>query len=166
MRTAQYWIEKLELLSHPEGGYFKEVYRSSENIKQDALPDRFSGSRAFSTSIYFLLGNNDFSAFHRIKSDELWHFYAGGPLDVYMIHPDGKGEIVTLGNNPDEGECFQFAVPAGSWFASKPKSDTEYALVGCTVAPGFDFEDFEMAKKEQLLQEYPQHKEWVERLCR
>ncbi|MBI9034624.1 MAG: cupin domain-containing protein [Bacteroidales bacterium] len=166
MKQAVYWIDKLELLPHPEGGYFKEVYRSSENINQKALPNRFDGCRAFSTSIYFLLENQDFSAFHRIKSDELWHFYAGGPLEIFVIHPDGKAEIMTLGNNPDQGESLQLVVSAGSWFASKPKSNTVFALVGCTVAPGFDFMDFEMAKKEDLLLQYPAHQQWIEQLCR
>lgn len=161
MKPASYWVEKYDMLPHPEGGYFAETYRSAEVIPQSVLPARFGGDRSFSTGIYFLLENHHFSTLHRIQADEMWHFYAGGPLDVYVIYPDGRLEIIQLGDNPDVGEVFQAVVPAGTWFGSKPKADSAYSLVGCTVAPGFDFADFELGERAQLLALFPQHQEVI-----
>lgn len=152
--SPSYWIEHLQLIPHPEGGYYKEVYRASESIPHSALPERFSGSRSFATSIYYLLEQGDFSAFHRIHSDETWHFYAGGSLEVVMLH-SGSHEIITLGSQIADGECLQYTVPAGVWFASRPKALAPYALVGCSVSPGFDFADFELADRAELLSAYP-----------
>lgn len=152
------------MLPHPEGGYFVETYRSAETISCTALPQRFGGDRAFGTGIYFLLENHHFSALHRIQSDEIWHFYAGGSLEVFVIHNDGRLKVVKLGPNPDNGEVFQAVVPAGVWFGSKPASTSTYSLVGCTVAPGFDFEDFELAQRSDLLALYPQHQRIIEML--
>lgn len=158
MKTASYWIEKYNLLPHPEGGHYAETYRSAESIKGNALPAHFTGDRAFSTGIYFLLEKIDFSAFHRIKSDEMWHFYAGDALDIFVIYPEtGNLETIKLGSDPDNGEVFQAVVPAGAWFGSRPASGSNYALVGCTVSPGFDFADFEMAERETLLNTFSQH---------
>lgn len=163
--TAQDYITSLELLPHPEGGFYKETYRSEGKIPVSALQD-FGGERSFSTAIFYLLQKGDFSAFHKIKSDECWHFYAGQTLLVHVIDKEGKYYCQQLGNDILNGEKFQFAVPANCWFASEPAPDSEYALVGCTVAPGFDFADFEMANKENLLKEYPQHRAIIQRLCR
>lgn len=159
-------IGQLKLTPHPEGGYYRQTYISNELIKKEHLPGRFKGDRAFSTAIYFLLEKGDFSAFHKICSDECWHFYAGGALNIYVIHPDGKLETIQLGSDLNGGEVFQYVVPAGAWFASEPALETAFSLVGCTVAPGFHFEDFEMAKVEELLSEYPEHTALIERLCR
>lgn len=164
MKPANYWVEKNRMQTHPEGGYFAEVYRSSEIIKQDALPARFTGDRSYATSIYFLLEGHHFSAFHRIQSDEIWHFYAGMPLNVYYIDHAGQLQIIKLGNNPDEGEVFMAVVPAGVWFGSKPVYKEGYSLVGCTVAPGFDFADFELASRATLIAEYPNHAAIIETL--
>lgn len=161
---AQYWIDAYRMQTHPEGGYFAETYRSAEKIPHDVLPDRFSGDRSFSTGIYFLLENHHVSALHRIQADEMWHFYAGGPLNVYVIHPSGELEIIRLGNNPTRGEVFQAVVPAGCWFGSKPAPESDYSLVGCTVAPGFDFADFELATRANLMSEYPKCREVIELL--
>ncbi|MXV51673.1 hypothetical protein GS399_11880 [Pedobacter sp. HMF7647] len=160
--SASYFIEKFQLAEHPEGGYFREVYRSEEKVLRQGLPQRFTGDRNLSTSIYFLLECHQFSAFHRIKSDELWHFYYGSPLTVYVIHPSGDLEKIKLGNDPENGCTFQAVVKAGCWFASQP--ETQFSLVGCTVAPGFDFEDFEMAEKRKLREQFPQHFELINRL--
>ena len=158
MKPASYWIEKYNLLPHPEGGYYAETYRSAEGISKDALPERFEGNRSFSTGIYFLLQKENISAFHRIKSDEMWHFYAGDPLEVFVIYPEtGKLEIIKLGSDPDRGETFQAVVPAGTWFGSRPAAGSQYCLVGCTVSPGFDFADFEMANRNELIKIYPHH---------
>jgi predicted cupin superfamily sugar epimerase len=164
--SAADYISALKLEPHPEGGFYSRTYVSDEQLPAASLPARFGTDRSISTAIYFLLEGSDYSAFHRIKSDELWHFYTGGGLHIYVIHPDGSGEVLLLGNDLTNGYRFQQVVKAGCWFASKPASENSFSLVGCTVAPGFDFADFEMASKEQLLQQYPQHQQWIQELCR
>lgn len=159
-------IEKLNLVPHPEGGYFRENYRSSEKILKSSLPKRFQGERCFSTAIYFLLESGNFSAFHKINSDECWHFYSGETLWIYVIHLNGKLETIKLGNDLLKGERFQAIVPAECWFASEPAPGSDYSLVGCTVAPGFEFSDFELAESEELSKLFPQHKSLISRLCR
>jgi len=165
MDQVNRWIKELELLPHPEGGWYKEVYRASEEIGAAGLPERFDRARSFSTSIYFLLAGDNFSAFHRIKSDELWHFYAGDGLTVQIIAPNGELSAIRLGNQPEAGETFQGVVPAGNWFAAEPKGGG-YGLVGCTVAPGFDFADFELADRGELQTLFPQHQKLIKRLTR
>lgn len=160
------WIEKLRLEPHPEGGYFRQTYRSNVLIPRQALPAGFKGDRAASTAIYFLLEGMNFSAFHRLKSDEVWHFYVGAPLVVHVIDPNGKYKSILLGSDPESGEVLQGIVPAGCWFASHVADWKSFAVVGCTVAPGFDFADFEMAKREELVSRYPKHRELIERLTR
>ncbi|MBC7570348.1 MAG: cupin domain-containing protein [Spirosoma sp.] len=155
--TAQEYVRWLNMQPHPEGGFFAETYRAAETIAAPALPTRFGGARAFSTAIYFLLESHHKSALHRIQADEVWHFYAGGPLEVFVINPDATLTTIRLGNNPERGEVFQAVVPAGCWFGSKPAPEIAFSLVGCTVAPGFDFADFEMADRNTLLAEFPQH---------
>ncbi|WP_374759373.1 cupin domain-containing protein [Dyadobacter fanqingshengii] len=167
LKPASYWIEKYALSAHPEGGYYAETYRASENVPQQVLPARFSGDRSFSTGIYFLLETHNFSAFHRIKSDEMWHFYAGEALEIFVIDAEQRDmQIIKLGNNPENGEMFQAVVPAGAWFASRPAQGSTYALVGCTVAPGFDFADFEMADREALQMQFPEFEQIIQELTR
>lgn len=163
---VSYWIEKLQLTQHIEGGAFREVYRSGLVLPRQALPLFFQGDRSASTSIYFLLGEGEFSAFHRIASDELWHFYYGDPLHIYEIGHNGRLVIHRLGSDPEKGETFQAVVKAGSWFASAPAPGSEYGLAGCTVAPGFDFADFELADRETLAGQYPEHAELIRALTR
>lgn len=165
-KDFNYWVEKLEMLPHPEGGFYKETYRSEGLISKEELGSNFKGNRNYSTAIYFLLTADNFSAFHKIASDELWHFYAGYGLDISIIHPNGKYECIHLGNGENENQVFQAMVPAEAWFASETSDKKAWALVGCTVAPGFDFEDFEMAKRDALLKEFPQHQEIIHRLTR
>ena len=164
--NAKEIIKLLNLIPHPEGGYYKENYRSLEKISANGLPERFSEERCLSTAIYFLLEKGNFSAFHRIKSDECWHFYAGSALLIYVLSPDGRLEIISLGNNWLKGEQFQAIVPAACWFASEPAEGTAFSFVGCTVAPGFDFIDFELAEKAVLSEQFPQHKQLINRLVR
>ncbi len=166
MLNAEYLILQFDLQPHPEGGWYKETYKSNESISANALPERFAGSRVFSTAIYFLLEQNNFSAFHRIKSDECWHFYCGDPLQIYILTPDGDMEIITLGNDILNGQLFQYTVPANCWFASRPAAGSSYSFVGCTVAPGFDFDDFDMADKAVLIAHHPAHKNLINELCR
>ncbi len=166
MLSPQPLIEQYQLQPHPEGGWYKETYRSSELIAATALPERFAGSRAFATAIYFLLEEGNFSAFHRIKSDECWHFYAGDPLQVFVIQTNGELEIIDLGNDISMGQLFQYIVPANCWFASRPAPASKFCFVGCTVSPGFDFADFELADKTALMALYPQHISLLHDLCR
>jgi uncharacterized protein len=150
-------IQKLQLKAHPEGGFYRETYRSTESI----LTDNGKG-RNISTAIYYLLENQDKSLFHRIKSDELWFFHQGQPLEILVI----KGTrlvIILLGNDIEKGEVPQAIIPANCWFASSVKNATGYSLVSCTVAPGFDFEDFELAGRENLIQEFPHLKNIIEK---
>ena len=163
--SSGYWIEKLGLRPHPEGGFFRQTYKSDQIIAGGVLPG-FTGARAASTAIYFLLDGENFSAFHRLGSDEVWHFYAGSPLVVHVIEQSGVHSTQMLGKNADLGQTFQAVVPAGCWFASHVWDRKGWALVGCTVAPGFEFEDFEMGSREQLVRAYPQHARLITRLSR
>lgn len=164
--NADYWIRQLQLSAHVEGGAFREVYRSELSISQKALPVFFQGERNICTSIYFLLASGQFSAFHRIASDELWHFYCGDPLLIYELRHAGGLTVHRLGPHIEKGESFQTVVKAGSWFASVPAEGSEYALVGCTVSPGFDFAEFELAERAALTSQYPEHAGLIERLTR
>jgi predicted cupin superfamily sugar epimerase len=161
---AEYWISKLEMNKHPEGGYYKEIYRSAETVKGQHLPERFGGERHHSTSIYFLLCNETFSAFHRIKSDELWHFYTGSAVRIHIINEAGDYSEVKLGSNPESGEVFQYVIPHGCWFSAETAENESFALVGCTVSPGFHFDDFEMGKRDELVKKYPAHKVIIEKM--
>ncbi len=165
-KNAEYWIEKLGLQPHPEGGYYRQTYRASLELAQQALPPQFSGPRAVSTAIYFLLQGDDFSAFHRLRSDELWHFYLGGSVVVHVIEDDGRYSKIYLGSDPEAGQALQAVVRAGCWFASQVLGGDSFALVGCTVAPGFEFDDFELAKRQELVRRFPQHRKLIERLTR
>jgi len=164
MQSADYWIEKLSMEGHPEGGFFKETYKSSERFCHDGLPERFSGKRAFATGIFFLLKKGHFSAFHKIKSDEMWHFYEGHPLEICYIDSDGVLNFIKLGRDFEKGEVFQAVVPANCWFGSYLPENSDYALVGCTVSPGFDFEDFEIADRADLLKLYPDYSDIILKL--
>lgn len=168
MSDAAFWIEHLGLRPHPEGGYFRETYRAAEGVAAAALPARFGGPRAFATAIYFLLTRESFSAFHRIRSDEMWHFYDGHAVTLWVLD-DAKGgglASVRLGADPTRGEAPQVVVPAGAWFAAEISAGGTFALVGCTVAPGFDFADFELAERATLVARHPEHREVVDRLTR
>ena len=156
-------IEKLGLLPHPEGGYYKEMYRSEGSIPAAALPHH-SAPRNYATSIYFLLDSENFSSLHRIKQDELWYFHAGSGLTVHVINPNGEYHTFRLGTG--ENEHFQAWVPGGCWFGATVDRPNSFALVSCAVAPGFDFDDFELGKRQELSQLFPQHREFIERMCR
>jgi uncharacterized protein len=159
-------VARLELERHPEGGWFRESYRSAEAIAAAALPARYGAERSCSTAIYFLLERGDISALHRIKSDELWHFYSGTQLTVQVITPLGEHQELRLGDGLASEASFQVVVPAGCWFGAEVSGAGDYALVGCTVAPGFDFADFEMAQREELLRQFPEHADVIRRLTR
>ncbi|MBS1774425.1 MAG: cupin domain-containing protein [Bacteroidetes bacterium] len=164
-RDAQYWKQQLGLISHIEGGAYKEVYRSGLQLPHHTLTISHTGDRAASTSIYFLLERGEFSAFHRIASDEIWHFYDGDGISIYEMTTRGELKHHKLGLNIENGEQPQIMIPSGSWFGSRVEAGS-YCLCGCTVAPGFDFADFELADRNVLIQEYPQYAGIITELTR
>lgn len=168
VKNAQQWIDALKLIPLPEeGGWYNEVYRSDETIQPSALPSRFAGERCFATSIYYLLKSDEFSAFHRIQQEEIWHFYEGSPLIVHEIDLDGRYTAHRLGRDFDAGERFQLTIPRGHLFASSvTESEDSFSLVACSVSPGFEFVDFEAPRRDVLLQEYPQHTDVIRALTR
>ena len=163
--SASELAQQLHLQPHPEGGYYRETYRSAGTIPQSALPE-YSGDRHHSTAIYFLLTAGNFSAFHRIRQDEVWHFYSGDPVEVIEISPEGTLNITELGTDFAAGQVPQHVVPGGAWFGSRVKAGGEYGLTGCTVAPGFDFADFELAERGGLTGLFPEHADIIAELTR
>jgi predicted cupin superfamily sugar epimerase len=135
-------------------------------IPAQGLPERFGGARSFSTAIYFLLERGEYSAFHRIRSDEVWHFYDGFPLRLHVLDSDGRLESPLLGRDPGCGQCLQAVVPAGAWFAAEVEGGGAFSLVGCTVAPGFDFTDFALASASELEAVFPGQRDRIARLTR
>lgn len=163
-RSPKYWIDRLSLIPHVEGGAFSEIYRSELVLPKNSLTIEHRGDRNAMTSIYFLLETGQFSAFHRIASDELWHHYDGGPLFIYEISPTGDLVTHKLGI---ENDATPFTViRAGSWFGSRVQAPSSYTLCGCTVAPGFDFADFELADRTTLTSLYPLHANIITELTR
>lgn len=154
-------IQKLDLRPHPEGGYFKETYRSEEQISHSELGDNYSGKRNVSTCIYFLLTSNMFSAFHKINQDEIWHFYEGSPIELHTISDDGHHTKYLIGGDFSSGQTPQLVIRGGNYFAAKIIEEEVYALVGCTVAPGFDFDDFDLPSRKELISKFPEHKELI-----
>lgn len=161
-KNAEYWIERLDLSKHPEGGYYKETYRADLGSEFNG----FAGRRNVSTGIYFLMTTGNFSAFHKIKSDEMWHFYSGDPITIYVLTRDIGLQTIRLGLDLDGGQVPQAVVPANCWFGSRVEGEGKYGLVGCTVAPGFDFEDFVMAERSELQDEFPDHHAIIAELTR
>ena len=166
MKSAEHWIRALDLARHPEGGYFRETYRSEESLTAESLPDRFGGQRSLATSAYYLLAGDEFSAFHRLKSDEVWHHYAGHELTVHVITRNGEHLALHLGRSPENGRPPQIVVPRGNWMAAELDTPGTFALLGCTVAPGFEFADFELGHRTELCRLYPQHRGLIEALTR
>ena len=164
--TVDTLVKELDLLPHPEGGYYKETYRSEGKITQACLSSDFSGERNMATGIYFLIEKGNFSALHKIKSDETWHFYYGDALEVIEINEQGKLTITQIGSNILQGNTFQYTVKANTWFGSRVNSNGQFSLVGCTVYPGFDFNDFELANRQDLIQLFPQHQNIIVELTR
>ncbi|KAI8096429.1 uncharacterized protein BX664DRAFT_59156 [Halteromyces radiatus] len=161
--TASYLIEKYDLQLNPEGGHYREIYKDPSTVKADG----FDGDRSCSTAIYYLLKKDETSIFHQIKSDELWHYYFGSThLHIYEIKPDGTLKIHSLGNNIDQGDALVCAIEKHSWFAAElvHKDEDAFALVGCTVAPGFEFRDFKVADADDLSKQFPQHQDIIRKL--
>lgn len=158
-------IENLQLQPHPEGGFYRQTYRSDERITRVGT-DGDGGERRASTGIYYLLHGDAYSAWHRIDADEMWHFYAGDTLAIHMLDTHGRLITTRLGHQlEDPVAVFQCVVPAGCWFAAERQGAQGFSLVGCTVAPGFEFDCFELADVQTLLRRYPQHEAVIRRLA-
>lgn len=162
--SAEELIKRYALREHAEGGFFLETYRSTGSIPRTALPEGFGGDRAYSTAILFLLPEGSRSKLHRLRADEVWHLYLGGPLRLSAMPPDRPAREVLLGTDLAAGQKLQHTVPAGCWFGAAPEPGSGYALVGCTMSPGFDFEDFELGRREDLLKSFPSERALIERL--
>lgn len=157
-------IAHLRLQPHPkEGGYFRETYRDAESFAASALPSRYGGARAASTAIYYLLTPGTYSALHRLQTDEVFHFYLGGPVRMLQLWPDGSGRTILLGPDLLAGQQPQLVVPRGVWQGSLLESG-DFALLGCTVAPGFDYADYETGRRAELLSQYPEFADLITRL--
>jgi hypothetical protein len=159
-QTASYWIEHLKLQPHPEGGYYKEVFRSQQQV----LRLGSEKEKQACTSIYYLLEGTDYSGFHRLASDEIWYFHKGEPLTIHCINENGQYTALELSDAVSG--MLSIAIPGGIWFAAEIRSGTGFTLSSCAVAPGFDFSEFEMGKTDQLAKIYPQHEFLLNKLCR
>jgi predicted cupin superfamily sugar epimerase len=163
MNTGRSLITALELRPHPEGGWYREVFRSADRLAASALPERYLGSRACLSTIYFLLQAGEVSHFHRLRSDEVWHFCDGSPLTIHLLHPDGTAATVRLGRDLRKGEMFLLGVPRGTWMGAEGHPGAKSSLVGCTVGPGFDFADFELGESAELLSAYSGYTDIIQR---
>lgn len=153
--TADEVIRLLKLQPHPrERGFFVESYRSADRVSWESLSGRYEGTRVYSTAIYFLLKKGSFSEMHRLRSDEIFHFYLGAPAEILLLHPDKTGEVARLGNNLEEKERPQIVVPRGTWQGIRTTGD--FTLMGTTVAPGFEYSDYESGNRTELIALYPQ----------
>jgi len=159
-KAASYWIKHLNLQPHPEGGYYKEVFRSQQQVFRPGAND----AKQACTSIYYLLEGTDYSGFHRIESDEIWYFHKGVPLHIHVINEHGVHTALELSDAATGN--LSIAIKAGLWFAAGIPSRKDFTLSSCAVAPGFEFSEFEMAKKDELIALYPQHAVLLDRFCR
>ncbi|MDH3889826.1 MAG: cupin domain-containing protein [candidate division Zixibacteria bacterium] len=160
--TADKIIELLNLKPLPlEGGFYRETYRSDDIINHAALPERFPDNRSLSTAIYYLLTPETFSAMHRLPADEMFHFYLGDPVTMLQLHPNGSSGVLALGRNLATGQSLQALVPHGAWQGARLVEGGRYALLGTTVAPGFEFDDYEAGHREQLIRQYPDRSELI-----
>ena len=165
MLTPQQIIERLGLVPLAiEGGYFRETYRSALTISGDALPNDYAGDRSVSTSIYYLLTPDTFSALHRVRSDEVFHFYAGDPVEMLQLWPSGEAKLITIHNDLAAGYEPQVVVPAGVWQGCRLVPGGSWGLMGCTVAPGFDYADYTPGDRAKLSATYPNVADLIKRL--
>ncbi len=166
MRNAEYWKRQHTLQAHPEGGFFREVYRSSDLLPGQLLSPPRVGERNLMTQILYLLAAPEVSLLHRLTSAEAWTFIEGDPLSLHMIDSEGRRSERVLGLNPDAGQGLTVVVERGCWFGASLDTGGAFALVTCAVVPGFDFRDFEIGKREALLALYPRHADLIIRLTR
>jgi predicted cupin superfamily sugar epimerase len=165
MPTAEELIALLDLKPLPgEGGFYRETYRSADRLGPHALPGRYTSSKSVSTAIYYLLTPATCSAMHRLPTDEVYHFYLGDPIELLMLEPTGTGRVIELGSDLRSGQQLQWVVPRGAWHGSRLKRGGQVALMGTTVAPAFDFSDYEAGNTEALAAQYPAHAEMIRSL--
>lgn len=160
MPDAAAWIHALNLAPHPEGGHYRRTFTSPHRTPRSGWPD----GQPFSTAIFFLLLSHEKDLLHRMKSEEMWHFYDGSPLTLHLIGPAGDYTTLHLGLDPDRGQSPQVVVPAGTWFGATVDEPGRFTLAGCTVTPGFDFADFELADRSDLIRRFPAHAGIIEQL--
>ena len=167
MITVDFLMAHLGLVPLPvEGGFFVQTYQSSLRIPRQSLPGLYPADRSIATAIYYLLTPDTFSALHRLPGDEIYHVYLGDPVDLLLLHPDGRGEVLTLGQDLEAGMRLQTVAPGGTWQGSRLRDGGRFALLGTTMAPGFAVEDFELGKRETLLDVYPAFADEITRLTR
>lgn len=160
LKNQEYWINHLKLRPHPEGGFYRRILESDANTTNSVQQ-----KRPLYTSIYFLLTSKNPSHLHRLKSDEVWYFHQGSPLQLHLIDQDGTNHLIKLGANPERGEVLQALVPKGTIFGSSVTGTNEYSLVSCMVSPGFDYADFELFTQQDLLNLYPEHHTLIKQLA-
>lgn len=163
---AQALIDKLALKPHPEGGYYRETYRAGEGTESGALPGRYGGKRCFGTAIYYMLTPDTFSTMHRLQSDEIFHFYLGDPVEMLHLHADGTTSVLVLGSDVGNGQLLQVVVQRGVWQGARLRAGGRFALLGCTVAPGFEFADYEEGSYGQLQTRCPEQLTLLKALTR
>jgi hypothetical protein len=162
MITEEEIIALLNLKPHPEeGGYFVETYRSEEVLSPEALPDRYGGQRCCYTAIYYLLTADTTSSIHRLRSDEIFHFYLGDPVEMLHLWPDGSGKVLLLGTDMVAGMRPQVTVPRGVWQGARLRPGGRFALLGTTVSPGFEYEDYETGQRDWLVRTYPDFRDLI-----
>ncbi len=161
---AEFYIKNLKMSEHPEGGYFVETYRSRQIILENSLPSEYDGDRNYSTAIYFLLKSGQISKFHRLKSEEIWHFYDGSPLKLIIINKKGLIDEIILGKSIEDGHTMQTVIHLGTWFGAVVCELNSFSLVGCTMSPGFDYKDFELGDRKLLMSQYPDFSSLIESL--
>ena len=163
--TGKEIIELLNLKPLPgEGGYYRETYRSKEKISIESLSDKFYDAKAFGTAIYYFLIPGTFSALHKLPADEIFHFYLGDPVVMLQLHQDMTSEVIILGQKIDEGQQVQVVVPKGTWQGTCLREGGNFALMGTTMAPGFDFSDYVEGIRDSLIRQYPDQMEWIKKL--
>jgi uncharacterized protein len=166
MKGYQFWIKHLNLQPHPEGGFFRETYRSNLVIDHNILPVDYSGNRKLSTSIYYMLRSGEISRLHRLHSDELWYYHLGSSIKIVMIDQEGNKHTKLLGANLEKAEQLQVLIPSGTIFGAELIDSDSFSLLGCMVTPGFEFDDFEIFDKEDLLQAYPKHVDLINKFSK
>jgi len=167
MTTAEEIIELFNMKSLPqEGGYYVETYRASETVPQKLLAERGCGTRNLNTAILYLLTPSTFSALHRLKSDEIFHFYLGDSVTMVQLRPDATSDVITLGHDIINNQHVQAVVPAGTWQGMFLNEGGHFALLGTTMAPGFETEDFELGQREQLIAQYPTRRKLIIKLTK
>jgi uncharacterized protein len=165
--TAQHIINWLKLRPHPgEGGFYSETYRSGESISSGCLPSRYTSERSMGTAIYYLLTPETFSAMHRLRTDEIFHFYLGDPVTMLQLAADGSSKVLTMGTDIRNDQQLQVVVSRDTWQGSFLNPGGNFALLGCTMAPGFEFEDYEHGSRDALLRVYPDREELILRLTK